>query len=416
MPIGDVKISKLKIGDIDLNNYKQATHAGLNIYEDILDPYGPKCEIRVVDHSDVLGTKDINGAYDKDVEVEFDGTEFNSGSRKYKFKMFQNKNLNDLSIHNHGSGHHKQYDIRSVSSEMLNAQGNYMEKSYNAPTHSIIEDILKIGFKTDKTIDIQSKTDGQRRVILNNDHPLDCIKKLNNEHVSNEDKSSCFTLFQQTGTEQKYIFATFEKLFQQKPEVTLTQRYDLNSDEATHEEKQNSIMWFRPSDNFFTPTRSFTKPSEQTFNLTTHKVVSTNPTQNKNVKYKLIDSPVYSQDKQASYVDRVPIQSIHDKANNKENHGSTTAKNNRAAFISHLVQNSAELETYYNPKIKLGDVITLNVPNKSDTIKGEEKQFNGKVLVTSIRTKIKPLGQSPRATMILRVVKASYSDGGNGDV
>lgn len=416
MAIGDIKISKLKIGDIDLNNYKQASHAGLNIYEDILDPYGPKCEIRVVDHSDVLGDKDINGSYDTDVEIEFDGNEFDGEERKYKFKLFQNKNLNDLSIHNYGSAHHKQYDIRSVSKEMLNAQGNYMEKSYYAPTHTIVEDILKLGFKTDKQIDIQSKTDGHRRIVLNNDHPLDCLKKLTNEHVSNEEKSSCFTLFQETGSEQKYVFATFEKLFQQESELTLTQRYDLSNGEATHEEKQNSILWFRPSDNFFTPSRSFTKPSEQTFNLTTHKVVSTNPTQNRSVKYKLIDNPVYAQDRQASHVDRVPIESIHDKANNKEKHGATSAKTHRAGFISHLIQNSAELETYYNPKIKLGKVITINVPNKSDRGEGGEKQFNGKVLVTSIRTKIKPAGQSPRATMVLRVVKASYKDGGNGDV
>ena len=416
MAIGDIKIAKLKIGDIDLNDYKTATYAGLNIYEDILDPYGPKCEIRVVDHSDALGSKKLNGSYTSNVEVHFSGTEFDSEERKYNFKLFHNSNLNDLSIHNYGSGHHKQYDVRSVCPEMLHAQGNYMEKSYDSPTHAIVEDVLKIGFKTEKQIDIKTKTDGKRRVVLNNDHPLECIQKLNEEHVSTEDKSSCFTLYQESGAEQKYVFATFETLFQQQSEVTLSQRYDLNNGKATHEDKQNSIMWFRPSENFFTPSRSFSKPSEQTFNLTTHKVVSTNPTQARGSKYKLIDDPVYSQDKQASYVDRVPIESVHDKANNSQKHGASKAKADRAAFLSHLIQNSAELETYYNPKIKLGKIITINVPNKSDGVGGNEKQFNGKVLVTSIRTKIKPMGQTPRATMILRVVKASYEDGGDGDV
>ena len=101
--------------------------------------------------------------------------------------------------------------------------------------------------------------------------------------------------------------------------------------------------------------------------------------------------------------------------NDKQKHTTADAKTNRAAFLSHLAQNSAELETYYNPDIHLGSMITLEIPNKSNDGGGKEKQFNGKCLVVAIRTKIKPAGQSPRATMILRVVKASYDQGGNGE-
>ena len=42
MPAGDIKISSLKIGDLDLTNSQEATYVGFNIYEDILNPYGPK--------------------------------------------------------------------------------------------------------------------------------------------------------------------------------------------------------------------------------------------------------------------------------------------------------------------------------------------------------------------------------------
>jgi hypothetical protein len=413
MAVGDAKIKSLKIGDLDLTDGKSAGIAGFNIYEDIMNPYGPVAEIRVVDHSDALGKNNINGAYDKDIEIELDdGTDSGGGggSRKFKLKMFQNKNLDDQSMKNLGSGHSKQYNIRSVSQEMLNAQSNYIQKSFNDQTHSMVEHIIKKGFKTDKKVEIKSKTKGKRRIVFNNEHPLNALKKLNAEHVSDSDKSSCFVCFQQTEKDQKYVFATFEELFKGQSSVTLKQRTDLDFKNSSEKDKLNSIMWFRPSDSFFTPTRSLAKGNEQTFNLTTHQACDVDP---KEQQFKFPDQPVYKQS--GSYMKKIPVKTVHDKANNKEKHYTSEAKVQRGAFLSHLAQNSAELETYYNPKIKLGDMIELDIPKKaqSDTEQGE-KQFNGKVLVVAIRTKIKPAGQQPNATMILRVVKASYKEGGDG--
>jgi len=417
MPAGDIKLSSMKIGDLDLTNYQNAGFGGANIYEDIFNPYGPVAEIRVIDHSDALGKNNINGAYNKDVEISLSpadqgGTSSGSGERKFKFKMFQNKNLDDLSKKAVGAGHFKQYDIRSVSPEMLNAQSNYIQKSYNGQTHTVVEDVLKNGFKTDKQVDIKSKTSGKRRIVVNNEHPLDVLHKMNSEHVSASDKSSCFVCFQQAKNgEQKYVFSTFENLFQEKSSVKLKQRADLDFGNASEKDKQNSIMWFKAPDSFFTAPRALIKGNEQTFNLTTHQPCDVDPKDEN--EFKFPDQPVYKQG--GSYMKKVPVKTVQDKANNKEKHYTAEAKVKRGAFLSHLAQNSAELETYFNPKIKLGDMIDLEIPKKanSDTEQGE-KQFNGKVLVVAIRTKIKPAGQSPNATMILRVVKASYKEGGDG--
>jgi hypothetical protein len=414
MAVGDAKITSLKIGKMDLTNPKTAGIAGFNIYEDIMNPYGPVAEIRVVDHSDELGKNNINGAYDQDVEIELgDGTQSGGGggTRKFKLKMYQNKNLDDQSMKNLGSGHSKQYNIRSVSAEMLNAQSNYIQKSFNDQTHSMVEHILKKGFKTDKQVDIKSKTKGKRRIIFNNEHPLDSLHKLNSEHVSESDESSCFVCFQQTEQQQKYVFATYEELFKGESSVKLKQRTDLDYGNASEKDKLNSIMWFKASDSFFTAPRSLSKGNEQTFNLTTHQACDVDPKDQ--TQFKFPDQPVYKQG--GSYMKKVPVKTVQDKANNKEKHYTAEAKVKRGAFLSHLAQNSAELETYFNPKIKLGDMIDLEIPKKanSDTEQGE-KQFNGKVLVVAIRTKIKPAGQSPNATMILRVVKASYKEGGDG--
>ena len=111
MPAGDIKISKLKIGDIDLTDPKQAGTAGFEIYEDILSITGPYAEIQVVDHSDALGKTNLNGSYDKDVEIAFSLADGGSNA-SFKFKMMQNKNMSEGATEKQGSGHNKQYSIR----------------------------------------------------------------------------------------------------------------------------------------------------------------------------------------------------------------------------------------------------------------------------------------------------------------
>lgn len=414
MTIGAPRIKTLKVGGIDVLSGDKAGFAGFNIYEDIFNPYGPTAEIRVIDHSDALGSTNLNGSYDQDVEIELEPGEGLSlgGQSKYKLKMYHNKDLNDHSIHNLGSGHHKQYDVRCVAKELLNAQGNYMQKSYNDLTSNMVEDVLKNGFKTDKQIE-KKATKGKRRIILHNKHPLDALDMLNHEHVSADKESSVYVVFQQPDSnDHKYLFTTFEHLFEGQTVATLKQSSTLSYENSSESDKQNSIMWFKPGDNFFTPTRPMSKGSEHTFNLTTHKVAAVKP---KEYQFTYADKqPVYSG--QPSYANTVPIHYVHDKVNNKDKHETSEAKVKRSAFLSHLAQNSAEMEVYYNPAIKVGSMIQIEVPNKSTESDGGEKQFNGKCLIVSVRTKYRTIKEPPYCTMVLRVVKASYKEGGGGGV
>lgn len=416
MAVGDVSIQKLKIGDIDLTDFKTASYVGLNIYEDIMNPYGPVAEIRVLDHSDALGKHNLTGSYDKDVEITLSTGA--GGTRTYKMKMFQNKNLSDQSEKYSGSGHHKQYDIRAVSPETLNAQGNYIQKSFNDQTHKMVEHVVKEGFKSKAKINIKSKTKGKRKIIFHNEHPLHALKKLNQEHVSAQDESSTFVLFQkQNNGQAEYNFATFEELFKGQSKVTLTQSSTIATSASSEQQKKNAILWFKPSDSFFTGSRPMSKGSEHTINLTTHKVSAIDPKQTKSGNFKLIDSPIYKQQSNSSQTKQIPVHSVLDMAGNDEKHETSSARVKRAAFLSYLAQQAAELEVPYNPDINVGDVITLNIPKKanSDSEQGE-KQFNGKVLVVAIRIKIKPPGQSPNCTMILRVTKGgSVKQGGNDE-
>ena len=415
MQIGDININRLNIGNIDLNSYIQATYEGFNVYEDILNPYGPTCEIKVIDHSDVLGAANINGDYNQNIEINFsllgDSTDNLVG---FKFKQYQNKNLEDGANDKKGSLNSKVYTIRGVCMELLNSHGNFVSRSYNDLTSTMVKDVVTMNFKTDKEFVILENTKGKRRLVFSNEHPITVLKKLNSEHIAATSQSSCFVLFQQQNNGvQKYIFTTYEQLFQQNPVAYLKQSTALNYSDALDSDKQNAILSFVVSDSFFTPVRSMAKASEQTVNMTTHGVVSTKPVA---LDFKLIDQPTYSGSRTAD--SEYPVKKIIDKVNEIQKNSIGDANKKRAAFISHLAQNSAEIEIPGNPAIKLGDIINLTIPNKSQSETGKaagETQFNGNALVVAIRHKIKPIGITPRYTMLLRVVKASYKDleGGN---
>lgn len=416
MAVGDIKLSSLKIGQLDLTQKNKASVVGFNIYEDILNPYGPLAEIRVMDPTDELGKNNLNGAYDQEVEIGFSGGNFASGETKLKMKMFHNKDLNDQSLNNQGSGHHKQYDIRCVSPEFLNAQGNFVEKSFkDTQTSDVVKHIVEKGFKSKKKFNAGNTK--KRRLIIPKSHPLDAYKQISTEHVSDKYESSCFVLFQkagQSGAEHEYHFKTFEELFEGSPTVKLKQTTNLSFDMNNDQERQNSIMWFKPSKSFDTGPRALNKSTPYAIDMTTHKIVAPKNDQT-NYKFKYADnSPVYNNS--PSYVDKsIPTQYIHDKANNKDKHQTAEARAKRAAFLAHLAQNSAEFETYYNPQIKLGEMIELDIPTKanSDWSNGE-KQMNGKFLVVAIRTKYRIAAEPPHCTMVVRVVKASFKEGGNG--
>ena len=256
MAVGDIKIKSLKIGKL------QPRIAGFNIYEDILNPYGPLAEIRVVDPDDGLGKNNLSGSFNDDVEIDFSGDDniasLGNGT-KLKMKMHKNATLNDMSINNTGSGHHKQYDIRCVSEEFLNAQGNYIEKSFKGKTSDVVKHVVEEGFKSKKQFNA-SNTKGNRQIVIPKSHPLDVLNKMNNEHISDQYKSSVFTLFQKAGDggEYEYHFKTFEELFEQGPVVKLKQTTTL-SFKSSNQEKQNSILWFKPSASFFSGPRALSK-------------------------------------------------------------------------------------------------------------------------------------------------------------
>lgn len=411
MAVGDIRMIECKVGGLDLTKVSEASFDEINIYEDIMNTYGPACDIRVVDPTNARSRYNLNGSYDQDVSIRF-SDEFGK-TVGFKFKQFEGADVSDHAMDKKGSGKNTQYTVRCVSPELLNAQGNNVEKSWKDKTSKIAEDVLKNNYKTDKKINIEDTAE-KRTWIASNEHPSETLNKLNESHVSSTNKSSCFFTFQrqQNGT-QEYNVKTVEELFKQSPSADLIYSTTLDSSASSENERRNAILSLNVESNFFSGSRHLTKPSETTFNLTTHKAVSKDP---KTQKFTLPGKEVYNG--QTSNHKLVPQRSIYSKVNEPDQPiTAAEAAAKRSEFLSHLAQNAAECEIVGNPDITLGSMVNLKIPNRVDGATGfgsGEAQFSDKCLVVGIRHRIRPQGQSPRYTMVLKVVKASFSKASGG--
>jgi len=391
MPYGDLEI-ECKIGDMNLSkDQTDAFCSGLTIRYDILNVFGPVCEINCIDTKDSLAKKGVFGSFDDDVSITLKGdsnSSLGNNRLKLKLKQYRGKNLDDLSHSGPSTGKFKKYKIRCVSPESLKCQGNWIEKSFDdKKTSEMVKYILENGFKTDKQMDI-SETKGKRRIVIPRSNPYDALMMLNHEHVSNQDESSLFALFQQpdsNGGEHKYVFKTFEELGQQQSVVTLKQTV-LNASSTTEQDIQNSIRWIKVADSFFTGNRALSKTAETSFDLTSHKVVEVKD-QKQKPNFKTTNQ-TKTYENHPSYIEEKPIKSsyLQDKVIQEKagKHDTSTAKTKRAAAAALFSQNDCTLECYFNPKIVVGSCIDIDIPQKSEQSEGGEGSFNKKCLVTSV--------------------------------
>lgn len=408
MPAGDITIDSFTVGGLDLNNSDSLHLVGFNVYEDILNPFGPIAEARVFDAGDELGKNNICGG--EEVQLSFSS---GSGgkSRSFKFTLAANKNLNDGSVDKSGSMHAKQYNLRMVSREMIKAQEKHVQKTYNdKPVSDSVKDIVKQF--SDKEVETEQTT--KQRLQFDREHPVDALKKAYGRSVSLQNKSSLFVLYQHgEGGEQKYRYETWEKAFQRSSDLKFRQDSTIASRAPDEQAQNENLLWFKATDSFSTVTRGLGKTSQTTYNRETgvaHRVK-----ENPEEEFKVAGNKIYKTSKTQDNPDKKPpVFTMNSPSNEKSDTGLGKARANRSAFLSHLAQNSAEFECIGNPDMTVGKIIDLDIPNKSEDGSGSnEKQFNGKALIVGVRHKIKPLGQTPRYTCIVRVVKAGFDQGGN---
>jgi hypothetical protein len=409
MQLGDIRISEISLGGINLN--RQEIHAyAFNIHEDILDYYGPKAELRIHDYADIIGNAGLNGSYDQDLVIRF--SEYYSGAEvSMNFKLYENANMGDRAGEE-GSGRMKQYDLRCVMPELLNAGGNYVNRSFVDYTTNITKTILEENLLTERNVEIQETSSNNRRFTFNQRHPREVLGVLNDEHIGTESSSSAFVAYQNhKNGDSKYVITTFEKLFQQTPRTNLIRSSEVSFSTATIDLLVNSIRSFNVNSSFFTRDRYEARTISRSYNMSTGVLHDqTNPQRQ---SFRVLGRNVFNAPPR--YVNNNPAEvTLYDSANDPTSITIAQARANRRQFLTYLTENHGTFEIHGNPSITLGDVVNLTIPNLSAQGGSQERIFSGPALVVSITHKIQPVGVQPRYTMILGLVKAGYSQVSGG--
>lgn len=400
MPVGDLNVRTLSIGSMDLTNTNVCHYYGFNVYEDLFQPYGPSATIYVNDYNDALARYGIDGKHP--IKISFT-TELGGGV-SFDFMSYENLNLNDGSMTGQRSMKSKQYEIRGISPEYLNAQDNSdIQKAYpEMPVSSMVQDLVKVtGFMSKKSFFCDDPT--RTRSYRAQGHTIKVYQELIDLSISYTNKSSAYVLFVTGG---KYRYCTLEQLCRQIPIAFLVQRTTLSAG-SSELEKLNSIQSILVDTSFFTAPRAKLKTGVGTYDPVTGK--ATFPFVFPISGFKHLGRPYAIPTSISSPYKQLEITG-HDRVNNKNPTGLAEARVNRAAYLAHFAQNSAQITIPGNPRIKLGDVINITIPNKSTLNSGTENQFNGPVLVTAINHEIGPLGTEIRYKMGLKVTKAGGFD------
>jgi len=311
---------------------------------------------------------------------------------------------------------HKTYTMKMVSPELNKNRNIHITNDFGGqvPTHTMVQKAMKE--ISDKTIDTPDQTKPQKQ-YAHYETVFHFLEKIREHHVSQQYKSSAYVLYPtyDSGTE-KYIFCTFEYLMSQESKFTFKQDNTVGSRTTTDSDQMTNLIWCEIPSTFNSATLAGSASNKNNYNL------QTGVQQGKdNQQSNMTTLGNKSQwDNQTNTADSVPKLKkpptgttgkvgVVDPGNERQKTGIADAVADRKRFLAYLSQNTIKFEIHGNPAIKIGDIVTLNLPKKADAGQDDgEKQINDKVLIVKIRHRILPEGNKPRYTMIIEAVKGAY--------
>ena len=207
-----LKPSQCNIKKISITNHTKSIvisdrflefFGSLDIFENVFCPF-ITADLTLIDGASFIEKNNITGG--EDFEIEFEGYGSDQ-TLKYKLKVSELiYNIPNTNVRSKNVG------LRLVSEEYLNDSSNYISKSYNIGTKSIIEDIKNNVLKSKKTCFIEESKDLPLTIIpyLTPFQAIDFIRK---RLVSQKYKSSTFVFYE---TSEGYFLTTVEGLFQRE--------------------------------------------------------------------------------------------------------------------------------------------------------------------------------------------------------
>lgn len=415
MAAGDVTL-KLTVNGLD---FSDPNVVGLNwivVENSMFSMLGSGAVCNVIDSKDVIAKMKLNGKEDVELEIK-SADNITNGSLKYKFQLSKVTGLEDgtreMDQGTSGSLKYKQYNLVLRTKEWHTAQGNPVSESFTDKPENVAKKIFKDYLKSDKefTIEGKSKT-SDKRMVLGNKHPIEGLRMVNDLFIPAEGTSPPVLFHSQENGSEKVIYSTWEKLFKQSSSVTLVQT-NTNAAGSNFEERKTRSIWGVNAPQLFTKeTRQWSQTNYRSVNLDTLKPADSTPTQAQQPQ--VLGQPTYTKPKDQK---QTTTYTVNSPLNNNSDTFEAKGKSDKLAFLSHLSQNEMTFEMPFNPNVRVGKVITLDLSNKMGTGGDDkEKMFAGKALVTDATVTVRPLGQSPRCIMKVRCVKAGFDkiSGGEG--
>lgn len=405
---GDYSFQQFKIGDADLTQGNLRI-MNCNIYESCVDHH-TYADVTVFDPDDSLSKYMFAGDEDIQIGIEVPGGQ---NTANFKFKMLQNTDMR-----HQGSLKAKTYRFHMASPELLHAQSTSVSKSWNDQSDKIIKDIIKDYFKSEKQVEVEG-TDSKVKFNGNNNPPHKVLDLLKNRHVSQQNKSSSYTLFEtRDGSgDQKFKFVTFEKLMSQQSSSsgqTYKQNPAMGYQSSTTGDDMWNIIELNLPQTFNTLPRWSSASNQSTY------CTASGRQQSKEIKYKELEqkfkylgqSPIRKADWDQVDKDKKPWRhTIIDKANDKDRTKIADMRSQKAAYMGRLLNDIGTMRIHGNPNLKVGDVIKIEISSQSDD-GNESKQITQDVLIVNLRHSFGLPNQVPGPyTMIVEFLKAGYEEG-----
>jgi hypothetical protein len=428
---GDIILEELKLKsargwELDLitgksdktGNEKLATYVDFNVYESMFQPF-TTMDLDIFDSGDAMGKLKINGDETISLKYSVPGVE-----EKFVIELASKEisTISDL-----GALKSKGYQIKAISQEMLNAQSNYVNKSWQSElTSKIVEDVVKNNFKSKKKFDNPTPTEGKMKTSSNNEHPVVFLDRLKEKHVApKESNTQTYFLFEQRdpkGEEWKFVFDTFDSLAKKDPVSGLTYTIDaaIVAEKIYERDEYMKALYVQLPKTAETSSKWGGKVRKVTYNTSTGELIGGKA--EGVVKYdpKQFDTKLGkhkpSSDKQEDAINETenppPIFTTIDPTNNPDELNIPDAKVARQQFATRLNNDIGMMEVIAYPKLRLGDVIHVKFPvSKADAGPSDEgeEMIDDYVMIVTLRHKIKPETTYPRATYVIGFVKSGYA-------
>jgi hypothetical protein len=404
---GEVQIKKL---DIIASSGKRlsitAQLRSLTIYESVDKPF-IQCDIVILDSVGLIEALPIVG--EESIELSFQTQGVNIPTN-LKFKVFQ---LGGIST---GTQNKTQaYTLRCVSDERMMNNVNVVQKGYNESIENIVRDIVRNYLESNKNF-FSETTKGVQNLVIPYLPPMEAADFVRKRAVSTKYPTSNFLFFE---NKNGFYFRTFESLVEENASQIGNKVFSysptINTTQFTGKEFRN-ILAIHNSTRFDSNDKL---QSGSIYNVVRSFDLITKSVSNTSFKYTENGSLFLGTDENGrqttsqlfaeKYGSRTPeIYMVPKDSSKPETYIADTIGIN-LAYKNFLKQNRVSVMIYGDSALKVGDIITCNLPEIVGTTgrSGESKMVSGNYFITSLNHHI-TIEQKFIHRMNVEMIKGNY--------